>query len=558
LVVTSRVPAVAAKSTSAVAALDPMNLRVYQKEIVYITLFSFLHSLIFHFSFLWWLAFFSLIPLFLCLERLKSRREVLIFGYLGGVLWTLATFYWVYFVAAAGWLCLGIYLGIYVPLFCLLSYKSILILKDAGSALRFAWVKVFSVAAVWVLIEFLRSHVPIFRFPWALMGYSQWKNIVFIQSADFFGAYGLSFLIVLVNACLYLLIHIIKRLMRKEIRPKIALLRAITPVLVLLLVMGGNIFYGQWRLQQTESNQPRVLVSVVQGNIPQHEKWNESIKDTIFRKYEGLSRQVGLDKPDLVIWPETAFPGYWEDEPEMTQRFKKLVNAVRTRFLIGAPTWTRRGEGFNRMNSAVYFNEKGRELGRYHKLRLVPFGEYIPFFGFLRQFFPIGRFAPGREMVIFDLPLADNKKAKFSTLICFEDIFPDLCRKNVRSGSNLLINITNDAWFLKSTAPYQHAQASVLRAVENRVPVVRAANTGFSCYIDQWGVIHKTVHDGDEDLFVTGFATDEITLGERNSLYTQWGDFMTWVCLLIVLATFPLYLGKVNYPSSLETEDVGD
>ena len=301
-------------------------------------------------------------------------------------------------------------------------------------------------------------------------------------------------------------------------------------------------------------------VSIIQGNIPQHEKWNDSIKEVIFQKYEGLTRQVALERPDLIIWPETAFPGYWEHEPQMRLRFQSMVRDLGTRFLIGAPTFREGPDGLERMNTAIYFGPQGRDLGRYYKLRLVPFGEYVPSFSFLRHFFDIGRFTAGEKMVLFEMPFKTGlaEKIRFGVLICFEDIFPDLCRKFVQEGSRVLVNITNDAWFQKTSAPYQHAQASVFRAIENRVPVIRVANTGLSCFIDPSGRIVETVHDKHEELFITGYLTRRISLGKNTSFYTRWGDVFIVFCILITFLTIPIYLTKSKNSFRMDSSDLDD
>jgi len=527
-------------------------LSLYKKEIILTILFAVLHSLIFHFPELWWVAFFSVVPLFFCIEHLKSYAEALWFGYLAGVLFFIFTLYWVAYVTILGLVVLGLYLGIYFALFNFLSYKALLILSKSGSKdFSYSWVKILTVASIWVLLEYVRSYIPVMGFPWALLGYSQWKNLVFIQSADIFGIYGTSFILIICNLCIYSFIRIALRFCAREISFKHTISQASIIVLILSVILVGNYFYGTRTLERMERmllRGQKFKITVIQGNIPQSEKWDERIRGMIYRKYEGLSRQVLLEKPDLVIWPETSFPGYWELEPEMAAKFRTLVKSLGMRFLIGAPTLTQQGLVSKKQNSALYFDEKGYEVDRYSKLRLVPFGEYIPFLSIIGKFYPIANFAPGAGMVIFEQALRGAKEGKafFSVLICFEDTFPDLSRKLVNLGANLLINMTNDAWFMNSSAPYQHAQASVFRAVENRVPLVRAANTGLSCFIDLRGKITNAVQDDGKNLFVTGFKTDDVRLQNIPTFYRKFGDFILFVCLGLLLATYPIYLKKTS------------
>lgn len=526
--------------------------RVYRKELVLVSLSAVLASLPFHNAVFAPLAWIALVPFFLALERLSGRGEAAAFGFWWGVIFFGSTLYWVLHVTVIGYFALCAFLGVYGALFAFLSCRSVAILANSGSPhFRHGWLNVISIAALWVLVEYLRFAVPVMKFPWAYLGYTQWKVLPMIQIADWTGPYGVSFVVAAVNAAVFGIISAVRRLFKYELVLAGAAAQAAVMALAAASLIASALFYGQLTIASmplTQESSPW-KVAVVQGNIPQHEKWDERIKGMIFEKYEGLSRQVALEKPDLVVWPETAFPGYWEDEPGMQARFQSIVKEVGSRFLIGSPTLLYENGDEKRMNSALYFGPRGERLGAYHKLRLVPFGEYVPFFTFLRRFFDIGRFSPGNAMVLFTLPgsIKKEKDVLFSVLICFEDSFPDLCRYLVAKGSRLLINITNDAWFLKSSAPYQHAQASVFRAVENRVTVVRAANTGLSCWIDPVGRVRDTVKDKGDELFVTGVRTWPIVLGpEARTFYNVWGDVFVALCLALFVLIYPLYRNPHN------------
>jgi len=223
-----------------------------------------------------------------------------------------------------------------------------------------------------------------------------------------------------------------------------------------------------------------------------------------------------------------------------------LVLASRVPFLVGAPRMDPRSQDVY-YNSAYLLSEDGRITVHYDKLHLVPFGEFIPFkrlLYFVEKFapMPIGDFSKGKDYTVFSFPIrrdtrSENvtwklwKRVRFSTLICFEDIFPDLTRRFVKEGIDFLVNMTNDAWFHKTSAAYQHAQCSVFRAVENRIAVIRAANTGLSCFIDQKGRIVSTVKEGGEELFVGGFKSHAITLARTRTLYCVYGDIFAYLCI---------------------------
>jgi len=531
-----------------------ISLRMYVKEIALIVLHAVLHASIFHFTGLWWVASFSLVPLFACLLCLRNRWEAFKFGYAAGVMSSALTYFWVAHVTKVGVVVLVAYMGLFTGLFAALVFGPISIVAASGSLqFRHGWLKIFAISSIWVLVEYVRSYIPVLGFPWALFGYSQWKNLVFIQSAEYLGVWGVSFVLVFFNVALFALCTTAWRLFKFELSFVDALKQVLIVLTALAAIVGANISFGTQSLSNaaiTRVPESGPKITVIQGNIPQHEKWNDKIKDTIFQKYEGLSRQAAFEKPDLVVWPETAFPGYYEIEPGMAKQLQDLIRAVGSRFLVGAPTLGIDEQGEVRLNSAIYFSQRGQELGRYHKLRLVPFGEYVPFFSFLRHLFVIGRFSPGKAMVVFELPTGSKQEplTRFSVLTCFEDIFPNLVRASVNRGSRILINITNDAWFKKTTAPYQHAQASVFRAIENRVPVVRAANTGYSCFIDSTGFIYGEVQDGGENIFVTGIRTEHVQSGGQMTFYRFWGDVFVALCFLISLGTAPLYFGRVNRP----------
>ncbi len=539
-----------------------MFFRLYRKELVLVFVSAVLASLPFHSPRFAPLAWIALVPLFACLDRLKNRNEAFRFGYIWGVFFFGMTLYWVWYVAVIGYITLALYLGVFGGLFGFFAYRSVTVLANSGSPhFRHGWINVFTLAALWVLVEYARLRAPVLGFPWVLWGYTQWRNIPFIQTADHWGAWGVSFTLVAANAALYGIFAAVRRVFKYELS-----LGGVVAQVALMSVLGGglaaaSVVYGNEALKTfgTDSTVPPRKIAVVQGNIPQHEKWDAGIKDMIFQKYDGLSRQTALERPELVIWPETAFPGYWEDEPPMQARFQALARSVNARFLIGSPTLVYEDGVEKHMNTALYFGPRGERLGAYHKLRLVPFGEYVPFFGFLRRFFEIGRFSPGRRMVLFSLPAAqpDQKNVLLAVLICFEDIFPDLCRNLTARGCRLLVNITNDAWFLKSSAPYQHAQASVFRAVENRVNVVRVANTGLSSWIDPAGRVRDTVQDKGEELFVTGIRVWNVPIDADSprTFYGVWGDFFVVLAAVYFALTYPLYRLPHNLVRAAEVSD---
>ncbi|MFA4991967.1 MAG: apolipoprotein N-acyltransferase [Candidatus Omnitrophota bacterium] len=355
---------------------------------------------------------------------------------------------------------------------------------------------------IWLSLEYLQSHL-LTGFGWCALGYSQYKNLPLIQIADFSGVYGVSFVIMTANVVIW---QVIARLrssrsnLKKEIASSALGLLAMTS-----LILIASYAYGFFRLNES-GGENSVKVSVIQGNIPQEIKWDSFAADSILAKYSLLTNMAAMDNPDLIIWPETAFPGFLSIDVDLTDKLFSVVKGSGVPLLLGANTEENMGEYFN---SAVLISDKGEILDKYDKTHLVPFGEYVPFskkFPILRKLVlgQLGEFTPGREFKIFDFA---GRRPRFGVLICFEDIFSGIAKKFVKKGARFLVVITNDAWYGRSPAAYQHAACSVFRAIENRVPVVRAANTGYSCFIDSKGRIHDSVEENKAHLFVTGYKT---------------------------------------------------
>ena len=475
----------------------------------------------FNLSILAWVAF---VPFFFALDG-RNRRESFQLSYLLGVIFFLGTIYWLIHVTLPGMIAVALFLALYFGIFGLALY---LAPRTTGYRL------LLFIPAVWVAIEWLRVHL-LGGFGWALLAHSQSAVLPVIQVSDITGAYGASFLVMLVNSAIFITV--------KDIREKRT--RAIPCLAVAVLILYISVAYGTLRLKNIFTGED-LKVSVIQGNIPQDEKWNPELSGKIMDKYELLTKEAAKDKPDLIVWPEASVPGFLSMERALSDRMKTLAVSTGTHILVGVPS--EEGSYAKLYNSAVLFSGEGRVVDRYDKMHLVPFGEYVPLkklFSFVEKFAksPIGDFSPGKEYKVFKFFIERKstsdgttwkllKKAKFSSLICFEDIFPDLTRQFVKNGAVFLVNITNDAWFGKTNAPYQHMQCSVFRAVENRVNVIRAANTGISCFIDQKGRIADMVKSGGQPLFVDGFKTHDITLTPTRTFYTVYGDVFAYLCIL--------------------------
>jgi apolipoprotein N-acyltransferase len=341
--------------------------------------------------------------------------------------------------------------------------------------------------------------------------------------------------------------------------------RKVGYLMMALFFILTSMMYGTRKLDDLDVyGSPRL--SVVQGNIPQNLKWDPRQAGPIIKKYSELTREAAKDSPDMIIWPETAYPYLIADERSDAGEIGELAAEIGIPILAGVVA-EKNGDYYN---DALLFSEKGKAARKYEKLHLVPFGEYVPFgdrFSFIRDYIdkPIGDFREGKEYTLFSMTSFSSSDSpqgtitrrtsfyKFGVLICFEDIFPELSRAFVKRGANFLVNITNDAWFGRTSAPEQHLQASVFRAVENRVPVIRAANTGVSCFVDSTGEIFSRVEEGGEDLFVSGYATENVRIPTKGSVYSKYGDLFIYFCgfmLLLIIAMEVFLVKRGRFPSS--------
>jgi apolipoprotein N-acyltransferase len=479
---------------------------------------------------IWLLAWVAFVPLFFAIEGSKPSKAFLV-SYLAGFLFFLGTIYWLIHVTLPGMLIVVMYLALYFGLFGLVI--------NFGSRFHTPGI-LFFIPAAWVSLELIRGHV-LTGFGWNLLGYSQSFNLPIIQIADVSGVYGVSFLIVMFNAALFMFI--------KNFRKKEDFYIPLAMSIILIFFVLG---YGYYRLNSTFTGE-KIKVAIIQGNIPQDEKWDRSFTEMILSRYETLTKEAAKGGVDLVIWPETSVPGFLESEKDLLSRVTNVAVDVKAPLLVGAPRYEENKEGAAYFNSSYLVLKDGSIKSHYDKIHLVPFGEYLPFknaLSFVHKFArrPIGDFTAGKEFTVsrFFIRRSSSegnytfsmlKNVGFSTLICFEDIFPDLTREFVQKGTDFLVNITNDGWFGHSAAAYQHAQNSVFRAVENRINVIRAANIGLSCFIDQKGRITAKVADGNKDLFVEGYKVQEIVLSRAKTLYNVYGDVFAFLCIFFTVLT---------------------
>jgi apolipoprotein N-acyltransferase len=477
-------------------------------------------------------AFIALAPFLIIIHRL-SGKEAFKAGFFMGLVYFFGTTYWIYHsMHYYGGMGLVLSLIIVFALACYLALYPAL----------FSWI--FSVRmknsrlpslilapALWVSLEYLRSYF-ITGFPWSTLGYSQWKFLSLIQVADITGVYGVSFIVVGVNAAIadY---FILKRRMRE-----MPLFPTSYTFVTLIGFVLGLVFvfsYGFFRMSQPIPGAP-LKASVVQGNIDQAKKWDVRFQDEVLTTYEKLTTGAFLENPQLIVWPESSLPFPLDERDPRLAQVKQLEAASGTPLIVGAIREKPEKPGAYANSAALI--DAGNISYVYDKIHLVPFGEYIPMRRVL--FFvnklsdAIGQYEPGatyRRGAI--------KQGQFATLVCYEIVFPGLVRKFFRDGGDFIVTITNDAWFGGSSGPYQHWSMAALRAVENRKPVIRAANTGISGFFSSRGEVIKQTR-----LFERKTLTAQVTTDPRKTIYSRFGDLFAYVCILITLFFMIFSQGK--------------
>jgi apolipoprotein N-acyltransferase len=280
-------------------------------------------------------------------------------------------------------------------------------------------------------------------------------------------------------------------------------------------------------------------VAAIQPNIPQLKKWPSGYASNIFARVEEQTElvQLGTEKPDLIVWPETAVPGDPLRDPDTSAFVRKQATRGVPILVGGLEFLSYNGEDAY-FNSSLLFAPDGTCVAQYRKMHLVPFGEYIPFdrtFSVVRKLAPLGfSCIPGQTMTVFQLPIGlvdgrgegSTNVVAFSALICFEDTVASLARRAVKKGARMLVNQTNDGWFDGSSAAVQHMSHCVFRCIENRVPAVRSANTGVTCFIDRTGRVKYIVEDA--LMGFKGFKTSAVVVPGQDmplTFYTRFGDW---------------------------------
>ncbi len=497
----------------------------------------------------WWpFLFVALVPLFLLVLELSPQRSGLT-GFLVFLVYHLFLMYWIVIalhsygnlpviVAIITLVLLAAYMSLYGAAFCALLS---LLAGRWWHRERSIAVLVWTAPILWVGLDYLRS-VLFGGIPWMDIGYGLYRQPRLIQAADLGGHHAVSFTLVLSNALIVALIDRQKPGVRFHVRrERLALLFAAC----FLVFMGGYSYLRYEVMGQSVNRGLHADVTMVQANIDQWSKWSPEKKKATVERYIKLSEQAITDRDvELVAWPETALPFYLRNDP-LAGDIRNFVQRNNIWLLTGGPGFDLKGKREDGRQDIAYFNtaylidSRAVLRGQYNKQHLVPFGEYVPLKKYLHFLSPLvesaGNFSPGQSSAPLDMGAI-----RLGVLICYESIFPELGRKTTFSGANLLANLTNDAWYGKSSAPYQSLAMTVFRAVENKRALIRVANTGISGFIDPVGNIHKQT-----ELFTPAAVTSHLPLVELRTVFTASGHLFGAFCLCGAAAA--LLMGRKDW-----------
>ncbi len=475
------------------------------------------------------LAWVGLLPLFLAIRGATPRRAFRL-GWLAGTAYYALILYWIaptiatystisMPLAAALELLLAMVVGLFIGVFAVgvewLGAREPH--HEAGGARR-----VIVAPVLWIVIEWKRTFFPA-AFPWGLIGYSQARYSLVAQLGDVAGVYGLSALLVFVNAAL-------AEIVRDGPRRRALLTSTVA------LAVSATLAYGWIRIEQLASVAGRrARIGLVQANVDQSEKWRPGLEETLVSRHVVLTGDAVRQGAELVVWPEASVPYYFGLD-ERAGRLRELARELGIDLLIGAPGYEQRDPGAEprQYNQAWLIRSDGELEGPYDKIRLVPFGEYVPWGGLFglvdRLVEGVGDFGAGSAYVVFDAGTRSGKApVKASALICYEAIFPALTRRFVAAGAEILVNLSNDAWYGRTAAPEQLFTMIAFRAIENRGPLVRATNTGISGFV----AVDGTVSDATA-LFEATSRVADVELVRGFSLYSLLGDWLVYTSLVLL------------------------
>jgi apolipoprotein N-acyltransferase len=478
-------------------------------------------------------------------SRPSPRREWLRLaglGYAMGVVFFGGSLVWLTTLTVPGWALLSLYLALYPAAWCVFLGT---VIRPAGvdKEGRPVWLSSLANlkncalgAAAWVTLEWLRGWV-FTGFGWNSLGVALHKNIPIIQIADLAGVAGLSFLVVMANL---MAVATVKRLIlevgRGARRPHYDF--AITVAAVALAWT-----YGIRQLLAPPPESVEVTFAAVQANVPQDVRNDSAFEADVLDLYKKHTEHAIAMRPDLILWPESATPRPLFNDQTTWDTVSALAKTFDGDLLIGTVHFSEQGD----YNSVALLSNKGQEAQMYHKMHLVPFGEFVPF----RESFPLlamilgdlvpGDFDRGPYPQILEMT---SKPVRLAPLICFEDTLGYLARKFTLLGAQAFAVVTNDGWFLDSPGSRQHLQNAIFRCAENKIPMIRAANTGVTCWVDRFGVVRQVLSTPDGNTFIEGvlFNKLDVPASPEPSVFARYGEWFSFLCIGVTALATGIFL----------------
>lgn len=457
----------------------------------------------------------------------KDSKAAFRLGYVNGLFWALLTLFWIASNTFAG--------AVVVIFVTPLQYAVVWWLFNRIYHRNASWA-IWSFPVLWVASEYLR-HFSDLRFNWMNIAHTQTYYLPFIQFIEWTGYLGLVLLLGYITVFVYLIFFKRRNLVRNSI------------ILSLLIIV--PIVYGVIRIQSIQNkNYETLRVGVVQPNVDPFKKWDLQFQDSTFKILVKSTYELSKNKPELVVWPETATPFYLRYEAGYLKKVHKLVDSLGVHLITGTPDAKFvTSDDYITYNAAFSFSPHRTDFDVYNKIALVPAAESMPFknvFPFLRKLdVGGGDFFAGNQYAVFTVKdhasshgfesrnvfasdTLKDSEVKVSTVICYDSVFPQIVRQFVKHGARILAIITNDGWFGNTSGPYQHAQYAVLRAVENRVSIARSANTGISFFLDPTGKKHEKVGLGKRAVI-----SYDLPITQKLTFYSRFGDWPGAFCLVI-------------------------
>lgn len=482
-------------------------------------------------------ALILLVPWFLVLSK-KSTRAAIFGTYWSGMLYNVINFWWIYNVMAvgpSGMIFFGLFLG-----FCFFTTYNII-----GAALflwardkKFLGKKVFLALFpfAWAGLEMTRT-VTDLAFPWTHLGYALGNMLPVLQGLSIIGIFGYTCIVLYSNMAVAY--GILKRRY---------VLCGIPAIVLGILFIHGSIVLSSEQAQPFRENpeEKSPTISLIQPSVPQTDKWNVDYLDSVTSKAFNFGFDSTTIEADIIAFAETAIPDHIKRQPGMQYKMRKLASEKNATVIIGAldneriPDSLRINKRYEIFNAAFTFEPGKREYKRYVKKHLVPFSEKVPFEKYLDilKFVDFGEsdFVIGTETPVYS-------PFQWTPYICYDAIFGDIIRDAIRNGSRLMVNITNDGWFGKSPAPYNHINIIRYRAIEHAYPVARVANTGVSGFIDQYGNFYDNTK-----IFTDRVLTGKVPLRSHDTVYTHIGDYvekgLLWFLLVYLIGLAAITLRK--------------